>query len=216
MKEEIFHILADNGYCGVKKINENSCGSVFVFENKADRVIKLTKDKGEANASAVLKGKNYAHIVKIFEVVKIKRYQKYVVEQERLIPLTRTTKLESFLCSKQIEKINQQYFDTFFSCSWFNLITQMFSGNQNVDEINLFWEKVKSDNLYKKNKRIENFIEAMIAAAKNLNKNEIYWHDFDLLNVMMDEKCEFKIIDLGYSTLLNNKKITHQEIERKK
>lgn len=80
--------LGKLGLAVTKLLGSGSWGDAFLLSN--GNVLKITKDKTEAQSAAYLKGKNLKYVYHVFDVFKFKNTSKiYFIVQERLSKLSK-------------------------------------------------------------------------------------------------------------------------------
>ena len=173
----ILYKLKKDGYNLKKKLGEGGYGYAYELDN--GRVLKITTDKREANASSLVVGKNFKNVAKIYEVWEYNKFASwYFIEQEKLSPINK----------KDVEKWLELDND---KISLGKFLHQVFIGELSLVDAKEKLEQNKGEPYY-------NFVQDMIQAAKELLSLNIVWKDLHVDNVLKSGST-YKVIDLGYS-----------------
>jgi len=179
--KNIIYKLKKDGYNLKKRLGEGGYGYAYELDN--GKVLKLTTDKREANASSLVVGKSFKNVVKIYDVWSYVKFDNwYFIEQERLSPINKK-EVEKWLESYIKFDNNEILLDRFFY--------QVFTGELNLTDAKEKLEQNVDEPYY-------DFAQDMIYAAKELLSLNIIWKDLHADNVLKNGNI-YKVIDLGYS-----------------
>lgn len=165
----------------MKSLGHGMMGEAFDIGHS--KVLKITKDKTEAVASFSIKGKDYKHIVRIFEVFQFKNSDRYGIIQEKLLKLSSAEKNEV-----------AEFYDF---CDDYGIIGYLYAWNTKAafgtverlaktrEDANRFFELVDKLDIQ------EWFIDLKAAG--------IHFLDFHEQNVMKKHDGTIALIDLGVS-----------------
>jgi len=195
-------------------------GNVYSIQN--GNVLKITTDASEANSSARLIHKETKNICKIFRVFRLKsEISFFYIEQEKLQKIKNMDFMiyDNFNCSEDTvyaaPKLSVDYAiekSDYFRINIYNILMRLFRADitsyyllkdtriSNTAEKNLLIDiEIKDFANFIKELEHRKFFLSMLNAYEELKKYRIKWPDFHSKNVMIDQKGDYKIIDIGIS-----------------
>jgi serine/threonine protein kinase len=198
------------GYILKQALGSGAYGTAYLLKN--GNVLKVTSDDLEARTSGAIVNRNNKHIAKIYRVFRFSsNKERFFIEQEKLkADRSLRKKIDRLLWyqikitpenEKYARKINPFLLPNldvsktiiYFSIS--ELLRVEFSLKKPSNNVLLFVKNSKISETQKK------FITDIVGAAKELKRNKITWNDLHPGNVAIDDKGNYKIIDLGLSEI---------------
>jgi len=179
--------LASNGYSLIKKLGEGTKG--IAYEMKGNKVLKITLDRSEAEASSIIVGKKLKHICEIYRVFSFKSIDRiYCIEQELLKPLANKSGNSTIFdaMEEEISEFADKY-DTFMELS---------SSKDFLKKLKTIVDLMKKEGT---SKQIIKFTTQIYEGLYELNMNGIIFFDMHPGNLGYDQNGVLKIMDLGYS-----------------
>jgi len=165
--------------------NLGSGANGFVYDMSDGKVAKITKDRTEANATYRIKGKRLKNVYEIYEVFELGDLGIFLIIQEKLQPLNPI--IEKYWTPAQTAlggfRVNPSEASRTFDKYWIALERHHSFPSMDSTE-------------YLESKRA--FLEVG-NGLKELQKNEIKWHDWHIGNIMQKSSGAYSIIDLGVS-----------------
>lgn len=186
-----------------------------VFDIGNNRVLKITKNKQEAIAASIIKGrfvKNIVLIYRVFTVASNKNHNKYYIEMEKLVPIKMNEEYDDFY-EYLIEKQNQNLSYIAYTN---NLVKNSNNPQETQDTLNEFNDDEKDfigymikdipenyDNALLLEKialqirRHKNQINDLINGLKELKAMGIDFYDIHSNNIMKSNSA-YKFVDISW------------------
>lgn len=189
------HIGVKNPLTNMPLLGKGSYASVFWLPDRK-KVLKITSDKTDATASAIVKKKPDSSLVKVYSIFQLPpgvfgETKVWGIVNEKLTPLPSSS-------SNKIRAIRNLFFDS-------NMVD-----DPTIKNVKEFYSALNNPQT-KQQEYIPTYMQRFgvteqdlqdiwVHWAKVLEKRHIIWHDFKESNVMMRGRT-YVICDLGFSTV---------------
>lgn len=167
---------------------QGSHGFAYYIPN--NRILKITKDRGEASESFKIKGKKNKHISDIYEVFTLSgAYQDtYVVVSELLGRSEEIDELEDSLV---------WFFNFVLEVNFSRFIANYSKGYFDKSRMNYFLSRVKNEYNKPNRERLLWYYQQRIALIDELVKNNIKTEDWETHNLGLKKNGNLAMFDLG-------------------
>lgn len=175
---------------GAKALGAGGNGVAF---DLGQTVLKITKDTKEANSSAVIRGKDFPNIVKVFDVFRFPDTEYFGIWQEKLQPCPGQDKNEFTEFVTDVEVESGMFSKIWALGDWKEIVDHAMEGAREDSESTAeSVGRVRKEIMVLQRKYQMDKIVAQLKAAK------IKFRDFHGGNIML-RGSEHVLIDLGYS-----------------